>query len=244
MKKIEKKIEKIDYATVIPRFDGILARGLCIGTGGDGQMCLTTALCAAVRLSPCAQLTSVTWTALAFSLELNDSPDWQSPASRATHLRDLGVAQLGSTGVVGPRAFARILARKTIQHLLPQLVREVCPGQFTGLVERCEHEGTSQAAQALADAVLVAADRAPEIAVTATAALCAARAADPGSSDLTRAAAAAWVARTAATAPIDDGESYLILSARLACEVLQELGSQGCAWLRHDHGLADVVSAG
>ena len=38
MKKIEKKIEKIDFPAVIPRFDDILARGLCIGTGGDGQM--------------------------------------------------------------------------------------------------------------------------------------------------------------------------------------------------------------
>jgi len=49
-----------------------------------------------------------------FKIRLNDAR-WSSPTARATGLRDLGIAQLGSLGVVKDTEFVKLMAEKTIR---------------------------------------------------------------------------------------------------------------------------------
>jgi hypothetical protein len=84
---------------------------------------------------------------------LNDAR-WSSPQARAKGLRDLGLAQLGSKGVVSDQEFARLMAEKTIRVILPKLFRLVMANDkdVMAAVDRCEREGTGEAATAEAAA--------------------------------------------------------------------------------------------
>src|SRR5882762_3359604 len=91
----------IDFPATIAKFDKILERGLCTGVGTrDGQMCIEAAICAALDLPHGDDPQCVEPAVRAYKIALNDAPYWVSPASRAKGLRDLGIAQIGSRGVV------------------------------------------------------------------------------------------------------------------------------------------------
>src|ERR1700721_260365 len=95
---------------VIQKFDAILERGLCKGVGErDGQMCIEAAVCAAMDLPHGDEPTCVEPAVRKFKIGLNDS-NWSSPAARAAGLRDLGIAQIGSLGVVNGAEFSKLLA--------------------------------------------------------------------------------------------------------------------------------------
>ena len=211
---------KPNFSNLIPKFDDILSRGLCVGVGDrDGQMCIEAAICAAMDLPHGDEPDCVAKSVRSYKITLNDS-SWSSAAARARGLRNLGIAQIGSRGVVDDQEFAKRLAEQTIRELIPTLFREVFPDRQECLdaADRCASEGTTSA-----DSADSAAARAASAAWVAWAADRADRAADR----------AAWAAGAAARAARAAGaaDKYLLLSASLALEVLRELNSPGCEWL-------------
>ena len=202
-------------AETVAKFDAILSRGLGTGVGKrDGQMCIEAAICAVLDLPHGDDPVCVTPAVRNYKIRLNDSHRWVSAASRADGLRALGLAQIGSAGVVDGNEFARILAEKTIRVLIPDLFRRFTDTpEMLAAAERCEREGTREAVSEARRVASAAASAAADAYAAASAAASAAA----------YAAASASAAASAASAP----EYYLRLSAGLALDVLRELGSPG-----------------
>jgi hypothetical protein len=199
----------------IKKYDEILSRGLSNGVGNpEGKMCIEAAVCATIGLPHSDDPKCVSPAVRQFKIRLNDAA-WSSPSARAKGLRDLGIAQLGSLGVVDGVEFARRITKKTIQRILPPLLRSLKTQECDAAATRCETEGTADAANAAVMAANAAAARAAVRA--ANAAVMAANAAD-----------AAYVAKYA------NNDTYLLISAALALETLRELGSPGCALLEEN----------
>jgi hypothetical protein len=234
----------IDFKGVIEKFDKILERGLCVGVGrADGQMCIEAAITQAMGLPFNDEPACVSAAVCRYKIRLNDSLRWKSPESRAKGLRDLGIAQIGSAGVVEDREFSKRLAEKTIRVLIPTLFRDLKVTRENprcmAAADRCEKEGSYEAAREAraAAAAYADADAAAAAAAYADAAAAAAAYADAAYADAYAAAAAdaayaaAYAAAAAAYADADAAEKYLLLSASLALEVLRELKSPGCEWV-------------
>ncbi len=143
---------KPNFSNLIPKFDDILSRGLCVGVGDrDGQMCIEAAICAAMDLPHGDEPDCVAKSVRSYKITLNDS-SWSSAAARARGLRNLGIAQIGSRGVVDDQEFAKRLAEQTIRELIPTLFREVFPDRQECLdaADRCASEGTTASADSAA----------------------------------------------------------------------------------------------
>lgn len=160
-------MSEINFPSVITKFDTILQRGLCSGLGKpDGQMCIEAAICAALDLPHGDNPSCVEPAVRSFKIALNDSL-WSSPQARAKGLRDLGIAQIGSKGVVDGKEFCSLLRKYTIQRLIPDLFRR-CPIKVephrTNILEAAKVcEKTGGAAEAAGAAwVAGAAGAAPE----------------------------------------------------------------------------------
>ena len=144
------KIEDFDVA----KFDSILEKGLSRGVGRrDVQVCIEAAICQTLNLPHGDDPQCVSHAVRKFKICLNDSP-WSSPQSRAKGLRNLGLAQLGSKNVVDDVEFTKRLSEKLIRVLIPALFRDLFPnnGNLLAAADRCEKEGTSDAASYAADA--------------------------------------------------------------------------------------------
>lgn len=142
-------MSSINFPEIIPKFDSILERGLCIGVGSpSGQMCIEAAITQAMGLPFSDEPECVTEAVHQFKIRLNDSRQWVSPESRAKALRSLGIAQIGSKGIVSDVEFTKRLSEKIIRKLLPQLFREIFPAneKLLAVALRCEQEGTDSAA--------------------------------------------------------------------------------------------------
>jgi len=205
---------EIDFEKFIPRFNSIVDRGLSHGVGArDGQMCIEAAVCAALDLPHGDDPKCVAAAVRTFKIALNDKT-WPSPQARANGLRKLGIAQVGSLGVVNDVEFVKRLAEKTTRVLIPRLFRELAKNRQDWLdaADRCEKEGTRESA-------LGAQKVAQKYSAYAASAAAAAAYADAAS------AAASAAAASAAAA------SYLTLSADLALEVLIELNSPGAKYV-------------
>ena len=149
----------IDFPTVVPKFDAILARGLSAGLGvRDGQMCIEAAICAALDLPHGDKPSCVEPAVRTYKIALNDSA-WSSTRARAAGLRDLGIAQIGSARIVAGRVFARRLAEQTIRVLIPQLFRSVLSHdtKCISAAQHCEDEGSASASTAAASTASAAA---------------------------------------------------------------------------------------
>src|SRR5437773_717890 len=109
---------KIDFITVIPKFDAILKRGLKRGGGNEvGTVgCIENAVCEALGLPYSDNPGCVTPAIASYKRHLNDK-GWSSNDARAKGLRDIGIAQIGSNGIVDDKEFARRLADKTARVL-------------------------------------------------------------------------------------------------------------------------------
>ena len=233
----------IDFRVVLPKYHAILDRGLSSGLGNrNGQMCIEAAVCSALGLNHSDDPQCVAKSVRSFKINLNDSK-WSSPTARAAGLRRLGVAQLGSKGIVDDLEFAKRIAKKTIQKLLPPLFREIFhDSECISAALRCEQEGTNYAASYAGNAANYAASYAVNAAsyaasYAANAASYAANAANNAASYAASYAAnaASYAANAAnaayATNTCRRGAKYLILSANLAIEVLTELESPGIEWM-------------
>lgn len=142
----------------IEKFDNILDRGLCTGIGTkDGQMCIEAAISVALDLPFNDNPRCVGSAVRAYKIKINDSHHWKDSKSRAKHLRNLGIAQLGSN-IIDQIEFSKKLAKATIQILIPQLYREIFPGKYKDIIKRCELEGSKEAAKAAYAAAAAAAN--------------------------------------------------------------------------------------
>lgn len=178
----------------VKKFDEILSRGLSDGLGNrNGQMCIEAAICTVLDLLHGDDPQCVAKSVRSFKISLNNKK-WSSAEARAKGLRDLGLAQLGSLGVVDDKIFVKRLAEEIIGQILPKLFRKLYPKnvKFMELVDICEKEKSRKSAVNLKNA----------------------------------AAAAAYAAAAA-----KEKDSYLILAAKIALDILKEMGSPGCQLL-------------
>ena len=92
----------------VKKFDSILAAGLSKGLGSRGsQVCIEAAICQVLDLPHSDDPGCVAASVRSFKIRLNDS-NWSSSKARAAGLRDLGLAQLGSLGVVDDFEFIKL----------------------------------------------------------------------------------------------------------------------------------------
>jgi hypothetical protein len=238
------------------KYDEILGRGLCTGVGeSTGQMCIEAAISQAMGLPFNDEPACVLPVVRAYKIRLNDSARWKSAESRAAGMYDLGVAQLGSNGTVGSVAFTKRMAELHIRELVPHIFRIVFAGnpELLELADRCEAEGTKEAAYAAAanaDSAAYAAAYANAAAYAAANAAYAAAnaayaAADAAAAAYANAANAAANAANAANAAANaanaaNAEAPLLISASICLRVLRELSCPGVALLDQIKGEKNV----
>ena len=207
----------------VRKFDNILKRGLCTGVGDRaGQMCIEAVICTVLDLPHGDDPMCVSPSVRRFKIALNDKK-WTSPEARAVGLRDLGLAQLGSLGVVDSKEFSKRLATKTIRVLIPAMARDLFSHNTDVLAGalRCEKAGQGKEASEASWAL-----RNIFYQIAAYAAY-----ADDAYAVYAAYAAAAYGANADANAYAIQTDKYLLLSAALALEVLVELKSPGVALL-------------
>jgi hypothetical protein len=231
--------------------------GLVTGLGKQvpGQMCVEAAVCYAYGLPHSDKPPCVGSAVREFKIRLNDSR-WSSDAARASGMRALAIAQLGSDAL-DQVAFAKAVSEGMIRRVVPIALRaaaEIADGPYkaalTAAAERCEREGSAAryAAADVADAARYAAADVADVADVADAARYAAAAA--GAARYADAAAAAGAAADAARHAADaarhaadaarhaaDAARYaardkvLIVAADVGLQALIALRSPGCAYL-------------
>src|SRR6185503_6491149 len=108
----------------VRKFLGLLDQGLSHGLGKPepGQMCIEAAWCYALDLPHGDDPQCVSEPLRRLKIRLNDS-SWSSNQARARGLRRLGVAQIGSKGVLDEPEFVRRVVRLAIQKCVPQALR-------------------------------------------------------------------------------------------------------------------------
>lgn len=240
-------------------YDALLARGLRAGLGDrDGQMCVEAVICAALDLPHGDDPGCVSEAVWAYTIRLNDT-EWSSPEARAKGLRNLGLAQLGSKGVVDDAVFVARLAERTIKEILPPILLElaalptIAPAQrdsFKEDAEQCRSEGTASAALSVIDRAACVARWAADdstyhaawdVRQAANAAYQAALSTDwDQPATLANAArwganAAGWAAKATywlakAAKAKADSDKPLEKSAEIALGILAELRSPGCSY--------------
>lgn len=225
-----------DFPSIITKYDDILSRGLSEGIGTrEGQMCIEAAVCAAMDLPHDDDPGCVSESVRSFKIALNDST-WTSPEARAKGLRNLGIAQIGSKDIVDDREFTSRLAKKTIQILIPTLLRQVFQDNKEGLdaALRCEMESSCDAAQAVWNLVFYEIKYTDGIPEKIESAGTAAGAACNAIEELNSTYSVLYVTdavQCAVDATLNDPDKYLIMIAEIALEILKELKSPGCDWI-------------
>lgn len=101
-----------------------VAAGLVSGVGEPvpGQMCVEAAVCFALGLPHGDDPGCVAQPLRRLKIRLNDA-GWSSKLARATGLRRLAVAQLGSAGVLDDLDFVRRVVAMTIRKSVPASLR-------------------------------------------------------------------------------------------------------------------------
>ena len=107
-------------AKVLQVVDAGLSKGL--GTPAPGRMCVEAAVCYAMGLPHGDEPSCVAPVLCSLKIALNDKP-WSSPQARASGLRRLAIAQLGSAGCLDEREFIRHVADYTIRTTVPRAMR-------------------------------------------------------------------------------------------------------------------------
>jgi hypothetical protein len=131
----------------VSKYDSILSMGLSRGIGiRTRQVCIEAAICQTLGLPHDDDPQCVSKDVRFFKIKLNDF-DWSSPEARAKGLRDLGLAQLGSLGVVSNKEFLAGLKSKFIKVLIPTIIRDLfydnpkCLAKCLAAATQCESEG-------------------------------------------------------------------------------------------------------
>ena len=212
----------------------IVDKGLVRGVGNPvpGAMCVEAAVCYALGLPHGDDPGCVAQSLRSLKIRLNDS-NWSSNEARAKGLRRLAVAQLGSAGVLDEKEFVRRLVDYAIRKSVPMALRAAASVQkdekheaaLCEVANRCEKEGTRQAAL---DAKRIAAAAAY---AAAAAAAYAAYAADADAAAAAAAAADAAAAGAAYAARKQKRDEALTDYAEDVVQILIDMKAPGCAWL-------------
>lgn len=110
--------------------------GLVSGLGNQipGQMCVEAAVCFAFGLPHGDEPPCVGSAVRSFKIALNDS-GWSSNSVRATGMRRLAIAQLGSD-ILDQAEFSRLLALRATQRMLPDALRDYAQYCYPKYVEK------------------------------------------------------------------------------------------------------------
>ncbi len=212
----------------------VIDAGLVAGLGEPvpGKMCVEAAVCYAMGLPHSDEPTCVSPALRHLKINLNDAA-WSSDTARTRGLRRLGLAQLGSAGVLDEQEFARRCSVIAIQKYVPIALRIAasaqtniaCAQALTAAAKLCSDDPSienANAANAAANAAYAAANAdaaayaAAAAAAAATyaahaaayAAAAAANAANAAANaDAAAAYAAAYAAANAANAAADAAEA-------------------------------------
>ena len=238
------KINKTTCKRLLRVVDAGLVNGM--GNPVPGQMCVEAAVCYALGQAHGDEPTCVGLAVRAAKIVLNDA-SWSSDMARASGLRRVAVAQLGSDGL-DQIEFVRRLAEHTIRRIVPMALRAVAavvPSHSAKLIlaaDGCEQAGTADSALAASVAASAFCSYAASVASAASivsaagyaaASYAAHVAASVASADASYAAhvaaSAASVASAASTASVAD--QLLIEMANIIEAVLVEMESPGCKYL-------------
>jgi hypothetical protein len=119
------KINERTLPGIVERFLKIASRGFCEGAQYDGKFCVEAAISIATGESDekaCLldtqevsdQPTCVPSWLSDLKIELNDEINWNNDKERADRLKAIGIAQLGSKGVITAPAFWNALSKKIL----------------------------------------------------------------------------------------------------------------------------------
>jgi len=240
----------------------LLRHGLVKGLGvpEPGKLCVEAVVCLALGLPHGDDPGCVAEPLRRLKIRLNDAR-WSSTQARASGLRRLAVAQLGSAGVLDDREFVRRVVEMTIRKAVPVGLRAAAKvnqkhaADLESAAVRCEHEGTRKAARngervarAAADDVYAtaadvyaayaaaAADAAAAYAADAADAAAASAAyadyADAAAADYAAAsAAAADAVADAVAADASTRDRVLAEYGEAVVQILIEMQAPGCQWL-------------
>ena len=147
------KITREVAAKVLSVVDAGLVKGL--GEAGPGKGCVEAAVCYALGLPHGDDPQCVAPALRSFKIRLNDS-NWSSEKARANGLRRLALVQLGSAGHLDEGEFIRRIVDLAIRKAVPSALRVAASvhkdpkhqASLMAAAERCEKEGTRQAALA------------------------------------------------------------------------------------------------
>ena len=230
--------EKVVNKRLARKYLGIVDCGLTSGMGEPepGKFCVEAALCFALGMEHGDEPKCVGSAVRQFKMCLNDS-GWSNNKARAKGLRRAAIAQLGSNEI-DQRKFAVALDCLIIQRVIPvalRLAAQVHPNEthkaaMVAAANRCESEGTQDAAIAASYAASAASAASYASAAWASA-RAAASAASAASAAARGASAAACEAACDAACDARAKDKLLATAAECAVEALIECGSPGCKWL-------------
>jgi hypothetical protein len=227
----------------VEKYNAILERGLCAGVGNPhGRMCIEAAICNVLGLAHGDNPRCVAQSVRNFKIMLNDA-QWSTSVARAKGLHDLGLAQLGSLGVVNDLAFCRLIQERCIRAVLPKLIRLTISNEHVQtLADICESNPSIASALAVKEATGVGTSRPSDYGTVSWYVGCAAQQfAIPLNNDYPSAGHSVTGIRYANNgwntkngihySSPQASDDFLILGATLALEVLKELQSPGCKLL-------------
>lgn len=139
--------------------------GLCKGVGQPipGQMCVEAAVCYALGQPHGDAPYCVHIAVRAYGIALTDA-DWSSNRARASGMRSIAIAQLGTVSEFDSKAFAVKLAELTIRRIVPISLRAAAKlvthgaDALEAAAVRCETEGTQEAAKYAAESAAMSAE--------------------------------------------------------------------------------------
>ena len=217
---------QINWDEFIPKYCEINSRGFSYGMGEPyGQMCVEAAVCTALGLPFGDDPQCVEEAVRSFKIRLNDAP-WSTEEARAEGLKLLGIAQVGSLGVVSGKEFYTRMYLKIVTRVLPGYLRKY----YSNLYQVEDLPKLFEAVDRLEKITDVLVAQEELLAVhnicwsPATQCLIATK-----ESDVVLARRLAVVFLRCETSA--ESDTWLRMGADLALETLQELNSPGCAFL-------------
>lgn len=214
---------------ILTTIDQGLVKG--VGRPHPGEMCIEAAICYALGLPHGDDPGCVSQPLRHLKIALNDKA-WSSNAARAVGLRRLGLAQLGSVGVLDEKKFMTSVVKMAIGKVVPRALRYAAAANPThaealnAAAVLCEKSPTQKSARAAAYAAHTAG-----AAYAAYAAHAAAHAAAYAADAAAHAAEAAAHAAHAADAVKSAGDTELAFFAEEVVQILITMGAPGCQWL-------------
>jgi len=210
---------------LVDKINCIFDKGIIYGLGNPkpGEMCVEQAVCYALGEEVTDKPSCVGKQVRDFVIYLNDS-NWSSKSARAEGMRELAIAQLGSTSL-DQEEFLEQISFAVITKLLPAIFRDLGEERWEKEIKSLEKAKDFEEAKKAASAsafyeVVCFADDTDDayIAVAVDSAICSAIYYDDAIP-----MAAAYVTKT--------GDKYLKMVAHLAVEVLKDMKSPGCYFL-------------